>query len=250
MKKTLTQFCSLVFAGMLSLQAQAETIRLANGEWPPYMSENFKEAGVVSHIVKEAFAQEGITVEYTFLPWKRGYEDAKNNKLHGTIVWSYTDERAADFDYSDPVVDVRTLFFITKDSKFDWTDKNSLAGKKIGGVIGYNYALDEQEAAGIVEIIRIANPEANFKKLVDKRVDAVAESEEVGWELINQLGYENQITTHPQPIKANPYHLLLNKKNPDNKRLMEAFNRGLKKLRENGTYDAYFGASRRGDYKR
>jgi len=62
-------FTSLLLTG---IGAQAQEITLANGEWAPYMSKNLKQAGYMSHIVTEAFAEEGITVKYVFLPWKRG----------------------------------------------------------------------------------------------------------------------------------------------------------------------------------
>lgn len=228
--------------------AAAETIRLANGDWAPYLSENLKEYGVVSHITKEAFALEGINVEYSFFPWKRGFEEAKEGKLDGSIVWGHTDERAQDFNYSDPVVYLETVLFIKKDSTFDWKDKEDLGKHSIGGVIGYSYGLEDLEKEGKVTITRIASPENNYKKLVSGRIETVAEDREVGWGLVHSLGLANEVKTHPQPLVTKPYFLIMSKKSPNGDKYLEAFNRGLKKLKESGRLDQMMKDSQEGKY--
>ncbi|MBU2714317.1 hypothetical protein KCG35_25035, partial [Zooshikella sp. WH53] len=40
--------------------AGSGVVRVATGEWPPYISKNLKHYGVVSHVIKEAFAEENI----------------------------------------------------------------------------------------------------------------------------------------------------------------------------------------------
>jgi polar amino acid transport system substrate-binding protein len=47
------------------------------------------------------------------------------------------------------------------------------------------------------------------------------------------------VTTHPKRLREDPLHLLLSKSNPKNQKLMELFNKGLKKLKESGDYDRY-----------
>ncbi len=54
-----------------------ETIRIANGEWMPYHSKSLPHYGAGSRIVTEAFALEGVKVKWGFMPWKRGYIQAK-----------------------------------------------------------------------------------------------------------------------------------------------------------------------------
>lgn len=57
-----------------------ETVILSTNEWPPFLSESMKHNGVAAHIVREAFAAEGITVRYVFLPWKRAYHEALSGR--------------------------------------------------------------------------------------------------------------------------------------------------------------------------
>ncbi len=57
----------LIFSILLGFSCSGfteETIRLTNGEWIPFLSEDLKHYGVISRIVKEAFALEGMKVEY------------------------------------------------------------------------------------------------------------------------------------------------------------------------------------------
>lgn len=234
---------------LTSSLVSADTIRLANGDWAPYMAENLKNRGVISHVVEEAFALEGIRVEYTFLPWKRGFEEAKEGRLDGSIIWSYTEERAQDFDYSDPVIDLKTVLFIKNDSPLEWNTSDDLARFSIGGVIGYSYGLEELEKAGKVNITRIASPENNFKKLASGRLDAVAEDREVGWELANKIGIADKVKTHPKPLKSRSYHLIMSKRFANGKTYLEAFNRGLKKLKDSGRFDQMMKASQEGKYQ-
>lgn len=229
--------------------ANAETVRLANGDWAPYMAENLKEAGVISDIVKKAYAKTGHNVEYTFLPWKRGFEMAKNAELDGSIVWSKTAEREADFLYSEPVVDLQTVFFITNSSNFNWNTVDDLKGKKIGGVIGYSYGLEDAEKAGTVNINRIASPENNYKKLTNNRLDAVAEDRDAGMEIVHTLGIKDQVKIHPKPVKSRSYHLIISKKAANAQAKIDAFNQGLSELKSSGDYQTMLDASSRGEYK-
>ncbi|ABC32128.1 ABC-type amino acid transport/signal transduction systems, periplasmic component/domain [Hahella chejuensis KCTC 2396] len=254
MKKTLFNRLMNVFvlsaAMVFSGASAAEKVTLANGEWAPYLSENLKEYGVISDVVKKAFAKENIEVEYVFLPWKRGYEDAKSGKLNGSLIWSRTEDREKDFDYSDTVIDLKTVAFYKKGSGFDWSDAASMKGKKLGGVTGYSYGFDDEEKSGLVSIERVSSADANVKKLLAGRLDAYMEDLDVGSELMNSMGVMDQVEVHPKPIKEKSYHLILNKSQPENKKLMDAFNRGLQALKDSGEYDKMIEASRRGEYKK
>ena len=72
----MSRLIMLITFALVANLSFAEKITLANGEWAPYLSKGLKHSGYMSHIVSEAFAEEGIEVEYVFLPWKRGFEDA------------------------------------------------------------------------------------------------------------------------------------------------------------------------------
>ena len=174
----------------LSTLAYCETqpVRLANGDWAPYLSPDLPGNGPVSQLVREAFAEAGYSVSYEFLPWKRSYENARDGSHDGTLIWSYTADRAQHFLFSDPVITLRTLLYHRADEPFHWQSVEDLTGKRIGGVIGYSYALEQQEQQGLLVIDRIADAQANYHKLLAGRLDLVAEDERVAQGTLAELG--------------------------------------------------------------
>lgn len=237
----------LIFMSSVSL---AEKITLANGEWAPYLSKSLKHYGYMSHIVTEAFAEEGYEVKYVFLPWKRGFEDAKKGKYDGSLIWGYNEERAASFHYSDTVAELGSSLFHQKDKAIQWSVPADLKNYHIGGVIGYAYGIEDLEKAGTVKIDRIGNADSNYKKLAGGRLDIVLEDTEVGYETLAKLGLKEKITAHPKTLQARKYSVIISKKSPRAQKLLDAFNAGLKKLIADGRYEQYLQASRRGEYKK
>ena len=213
---------------------QAETVRLANGEWSPYQSAQLPDGGPVSVLAREAFASQGIQVEYGFLPWRRGFEQARDGLLDGTLVWSRAEGREQYFHFSDPLLLLRTLLFYRRGEVFQWRTKADLAGLRIGGVIGYSYDLAAEERAGLVTVERIADPQGNYRKLLAGRLDLVAEDEAVGWQMVRELGITEQVQAHPKPLKHVGYHLLISRQHPEGERLITAFNAGLRQLKASG----------------
>lgn len=232
-----------------------ETVRLTNGEWPPYQSEHLKYYGLASRIVTEAFALEGIHVEYGFFPWNRAFMLAKKGRWNGTLVWSYSEDRAKDFYFSDPVIYSKWVFFHLKTTPFDWSTIDDLKDFKIGATIGYDYGKDFQEAekAGRIDVQRVARDEQNFVKLFKGRIHIFPQDVDVGYVMINTIFTEEEaqsFTHHPRPIKDAPFSLLLSKEVERNKQLLEVFNRGLKRLRESGKVEQYLSEFYAGGYER
>jgi polar amino acid transport system substrate-binding protein len=234
---------------LLSLVVQAEPVKLANGEWPPYQSQQLKHGGYISQFTKEAFAAAGYEVEYAYLPWKRGYEEAKAGIFDGSIIWSKNAERAKDFWFSDPIFELSTSLFQRIDMEYDIQSVDDLVGLELGGMIGYIYGTEELENAGLIEIQRNTSTQANFKKLMLGRLDIALESTDVGHELVQQMGISDRVKAHPTTINHRDYYLIISKNSPRAQELLDAFNRGMDKLKAQGKLKAYREASARGEYK-
>ncbi|HEG44387.1 MAG TPA: transporter substrate-binding domain-containing protein [Phycisphaerales bacterium] len=234
--------------------ANPNRVVIANGEWDPYFSENLQHYGVVSRIVTEAFAIEGIEVEYVFRPWKRGMEEAKNGKWNGTMGWGKKPDRLEVFNYCDePIMETISTLFHRKDYPLNWDTLSDLKGLDISGTAGYFYgdAIEAAEKNGEVDISRGPADKLNFKKLSEGRTTVVINDLDVGYALMRtELSPEqaSQITHHPTEVGSFPCYLLLAKDNAENKRLLELFNKGLKKLQQSGKVKQYWQESRRGDY--
>ncbi len=254
MKKQITVTLGVMVILLCSSHGFAQsTIRLTNGEWEPYLSENLKHYGVVSHIVSEAFKLEGIKVEYGFFPWGRAMRLAKFGDFDGTLVWFHNPEREKDFYISVPVLEVKFVFFHLKSLPFTWETIDDLKGRTIGMLLPtkLSQAFEEAMKSGKLHVDRASTIEMNFSKLLLKRMDLFVTDIDVGNAILNRHFKPEEatsITYNSKPVHAKPMYLLLSKKIQKNGRMIQSFNRGLKQLKANGKYDQYFSESRQGKY--
>ncbi len=230
-----------------------KSITLTAGNYPPYQSPNLKHYGVVSRIVSEAFALEGVEVTYKFLPWKRAYKYILEGKLDGVGYATKKSSRLEHFYFSEPVFEKKRAFFHLKSTQFDWNNIEDLQGLKIGALLGYSYSdeFDEADAIGLITTQRVNTHQQNMTKLAHgNRIDIALSTIDQGYYALQQVYPEDieLVTYHPKMLQTAGMHLMLSKKVDKNKELVEVFNRGLKKLKQSGKYDQYFMESQRGDY--
>jgi len=232
-----------VIGACVSASAQSEmTIRLTNGDWAPYLSRNAPHHGFASHIVTEAFALEGVKVEYGFFPWARALKLAKNGIWQGSVVWLDSKERREHFLYSDVVIPSQTAFFHRKDHQFFWTSYEDLKGVRIGGTLEYAYGeeFDAAEKAGIIKTDRAQTDDLGIKKLLKGRIEVFPGELMVIYRLIrNSFPPEEAagLTHHVNLIHEQSLHLILSKKAAGSKAMLDLFNKGLKKLKASGKYE-------------
>lgn len=241
-KKGLVFIIILLSIGVSAIKG--ETIRIANGEWPPYQSKDLKDYGFVSRITTEAFASEGIKVEYKFYPWKRSYKAVKNGKMDGAIFWVWSEDRENSFYFSDQLTEVNYVFWHLKNTPFQWSTYKDLKDVIIGGTIGYNYGrkFENAENAGQIEVHRVSKDQQNLKKLLAGRITVFPLDMIAGYHMIRKHFPPEKlelITYHPKSIIVNPGYLILSKKISRNKRMLRLFNRGLRRLKANGKFYQY-----------
>lgn len=235
-----------------STPAGEPLLRLTNGEWPPYLSETLPHYGLASRIVTEAFAVQGIKVEYGFFPWPRSLALAQDGSWAGSAVWFKNEEREKDFYYSDPIIEVQYVFFHLKTFSFDWQSYEDLAEVRIGATLEYDYgpAFTEAEQSGQIKVERVPADEQNFDKLLAGRIDIFPLDLEVGLNMLQKNFTSEQIaliTYHPLPVRSDPGYLLLSKKVAGNEELIQVFNEGLQKLKESGQFEQFVQESRAGN---
>ncbi|MES9956434.1 MAG: transporter substrate-binding domain-containing protein [Sedimenticola sp.] len=252
MKKILRYLLIITLVSSASCYSQ-EPIRLSNGEWAPWLSQDLKHYGVASHIVTEAFALEGIDVVYGFFPWARAKTLAKEGAWDGSVVWYYTEERAKDFYFSDPVVATQTAFFHLKSFEFDWDTLDDLKGMEIGATLGTTYSQDfeDAESSGKLNVQRVSSHLLNIRKLLAGRIQLMPMAPEVAAGILRENFTTDEIekiTYHRKTLGVKPLHVIFSKKVKRNKALIPLFNKGLKRLKESGKYDQYLSASNRGEY--
>ncbi len=222
----------------------AETIRLGTGEYPPLYSEYMKNYGLVLHIVTQAFAMEGINVEYVFYPWIRAIRMAERGNPTGTCCWFDKPERHELFFVSEPVLSETYVFFHLKTYPFEWESLEDLKDITIGTTFEYAYSKEFREAveSKMISAESVPRDLLNLKKLLGGRIQIFPVTIEVGIHLLaNEFKSEEaeKITYHPKPLLQQNTYLHLSKKIKNNEHMMTLFNHGLGKLRDSGKYHQY-----------
>jgi len=253
----------LLFITLTAVRADDElkpdVIQIATEEYAPFTSESLKHYGVINHIISEAFRLEGFEVKYHFLPAARSFKSAKDGILDGTTPWAHRPDREINFLYSDPILDVGgEYFFYKKGFKFDWdpatVDYSRFKGASIGAIISYDYGSKFQEAEkhGLIHVVRVSKLKQLFRMLLRDRIDLVISKVWVAkYDLQTNFAAEQiaQITSQPENNEPPSYdYVLFPKKKPGSQHLRDSLNKGLKKLRASGTYDAFLNAFEDGGY--
>lgn len=229
-----------------------EKLHIAVGEYPPYISEHLKYNGVVARIIFEAFALEGVLVEFKFTNWARSFHLVASGESNAIGPILKNSKRADLYDFSDSLLFETQVFFHQTAYNFDWHSIDDLKDIQIGATIAYSYGhqFDEAAKSGLLHIQRVPSDIQNFKKMFNKRIQIFPQSLDVGYYLLHTEFSDKvmQVTHHANFVNQNHNYLAFSKKLPKNKHYLKLFNRGLKELRKSGKYDQYFEASRRGDY--
>jgi len=243
MRSIKTIIAAWLIMGVVSVASAGEAIRITTGEFPPWSSETLKNYGITSHIISEAFKLEGYEVEFTYFPWSRVYESAKDGKeFQATSYWYPSEERAREFHYSDALQTDQMVFFHMKDKPLpDWETLDDLKGKRIGATREYTYTKEFWDAkdSGRLDIEVANTDELNFKKLLKGRIDMFATGPLSGQKVLREsFGPEaaDRVAFHSKPLVAPTAHLLFSKQLENGEELVVAFNRGLAKLRDSGHY--------------
>ena len=239
---------SVGVGGVLPIAAHAEGLRLVTGELPPYATHERSDDGIALDIVRRAFANAGISVNYTFKPWTRSLEEARAGQWDGTAYWGKNPVRDVGFLISDNVLTEEWLFLYrqrTDGSKaFDWDTLSDLKGQRIAAVQSYTYTPEfwEMQKAGTLRVELAQDDLGNLRRLVAGRIDVVVIERNVACYLMTANFKPSEVAdlrAHPKLLTDKfTTHLMLSEKLPQSAERMKAFNRGLALLKKSKDYAA------------
>ena len=225
--------------------AAQNMVEISTGEWAPFLSEHLEHGGIATQIVTAAFAAVGIDVLYRWYgdAWERAKLDAEHGKVDFSAVWYHTEERARIFKYSEPVIDVATVFFFHKDVPFFWRSYDTIDPRNVIGVTrGYSYSaeFDSAKESGAFRYEIADRDILGFRKLLRKRIDAFVIGELVGQNLLRRNFSPTEVASlavHPLKISKAPLFLIMSRTNSRAPSLLVRFNEGMQKLRNSGEHE-------------
>ena len=161
-------------------------IRLTNGEWAPYQSENLPEYGAASALMTHAFAAVGIEVEYGFFPWNRAMILVERGAWDGTFMWVLTPERERIYLPSAPLFTLREVVFYSHDNPILAKKPEDLRGKIMGALdsSAFGAQFSSLVSDGSIYVARVRNNRQLFQMLAAGRIDFAPELETSGYDAV------------------------------------------------------------------
>jgi polar amino acid transport system substrate-binding protein len=228
----------------LSLFADVR-VKFAIGEWEPYTGHQLECFGMTAEIVTAACHAGGIEAEYEFFPWRRAESCVEEGTSFATFPYQGTKERAAKYYFSEIICKSSNGILLHKGnprtSDFTYSTPETLKGFKVGIIAGGDAVkLPLQKIGSDVE--EVQNVDQNIMKLESNRLDCVIEDKPVLYQALKKvygsdLDKLNQFQFVERGFgETTEYRLLVSRKYPNSKDLLEKFNAGLRKIKVSGRY--------------
>lgn len=226
-----------------TIPAQEPPVIFATGEWPPYTTEHRKGFGLATELVTAACKEAGIAPVYHFYPWPRAEMSVKEHVAFAAFPYIVTPERKKQYLLSEPIITGVNafLYFDGNHSSIPPLEFKTLADLKkysICVIRGDSFE-KEMEQAGLKTFA--ANDAAScIKMLKYGRVDFYIGEKASIYDHIKSLFPEE--SEHFRFLQhhygdARPNSLIISKTYPNAMDILERFNKGLRAIRENGTYE-------------
>lgn len=216
-------------------------VKIATGEWPPYISSELPGYGPVIRIIERAFALEDLKIEIAFFPWKRTELVVLNNEYNALAVQGWTEERENDYYFSDTIIEGDLVFFHRNNIDFEWKTIEDLRSYNIGGTISYDYGGELMTAyrENWINLEWAKTDLLNLRKVLHNRIDLFPCNLLSAQRLLEQNFSERErssLTYNGNPIRTTSYFLTFSK-TEENLILLQKLNSGLTRLKESGDYE-------------
>ncbi|WP_158269379.1 ABC transporter substrate-binding protein [Saccharospirillum sp. MSK14-1] len=229
----------LAILGMaLAVSVRADVMLVTGNDYPPFTDQDLPDGGLSTRLVQAAFAATGAMVEIHFQPWLRGYRATLNGDFAATFPYVHTDQRESEMVFSDPFMNVDTVIISRATQPLDYASVASLQGMALCRAQGWGLpaAIRDGIDAGIIEVVDAPQYTSCFRMLLAGRVDFLL-SNNLQWEVQAQVNHLNPDDFHlaTTPVQRS-HHYLIAAKTPAGKAIIEQFNTGLARLKNNGDF--------------
>lgn len=230
---------SILVIGICSqaICAEFKVLQSASDPWPPFIDPQNPKEGLSLEIARAAYKTQGYKVEHAYKPWARAITLLKRGEIDIIVNTWMTEERKTFLMYSDTYTANEIKFIKLATDPFEFNGLESLKGKRIGTVRGYGYGDDFTNSKNF-ERQEVANLHINIKKLIAGRIDLTLEDEIVARVLIAQQDIHllEKLAFTKNALSKKDMYVTSGLANPHHKEYIEAFNKGLKVIKSNGTY--------------
>ncbi|MCG7495711.1 transporter substrate-binding domain-containing protein [Vibrio sp. Of7-15] len=228
----------LLILAFISSGLHARQISMETTSWEPFYNDTLLNNGVIVEIVNRAFQRVGHDTAVRFVVWRRAMRNVKAGDVDVLVGAYYTKERDKNYRFSDPIFDIDIGFIALKSLNLTHYRKlDDLKGYSIG--IGDDWSYGEEFDKAPLKKETVISSTQNVKKLFRNRVDLIAMAIPVFHYERNMLKHNknDEIVILSPLITSQPLHIMVGRNLKDGVQIIEDFNRGLKAIKADGTYD-------------
>ena len=234
-------------------KSQAEIKLVTASNYAPFTDLDWPGQGMLTELVNAAFETTPNPLTYS-IEWENDWSkhlfpmlDSKEFDMG--FPWFKPDcdgnpsnERCANFHFSDPLVDLVILLFARSDDPFTFETDSDLHGKTLCRPAGYfTHDLDRADrrwlSDGLITLKQPPSPDDCFAMLVAGEVDAVALNEFLGVQKMFELDLTAQVAPLSRPVSVEGLHVLISKTHWRGTAHLYRFNAGLAKLKQSDRYN-------------
>jgi polar amino acid transport system substrate-binding protein len=228
----ISAICSQVICGELKV------LKSSSDPWPPFVDPQNPTEGLSLEVARAAYKTQGYKVDHAYKPWARAIALLKRGEIDIIVNTWMTEERKSFLMYSDTYTANNIKFIKLENDPFEFHGLESLTGKRIGVIRGYGYG-DSFTNATNFKRQEVANLHININKLIAGRIDLTLEDEIVARVLIAQKDplLLQKISFTKNSLSTKKMYVTSGLANPNHKKYIEAFNKGLRIIKSNGIYD-------------
>lgn len=236
----IASFCLPDTPGLADLVKEegVRTIRVAGDlNFPPYeyADENGVFKGFNIDVMRAVAIEMGLDLELIPMPWDEAQEALKKGEVDAVQGMKYSKVRDEVFDFSEPYLQNSQAIFVDRSNRYiiNLEDLKETTVVIQVGDISYDLIKD---IPGI-KVILTGTQEEGLQKIIKGEADAFVGNHLTGLYNIQRKGLFNKLKIIGGPINPDDYGVAVKE---GNRELLGLFNKGIKAIKANGTYDKIY----------
>jgi polar amino acid transport system substrate-binding protein len=251
MKKAILLMSLMFF--LLPLNGMGRMIKMGAAEWSPFMVKKVEGQGLLVEISEKALKAVGYDFEVNFYPWARAVKNVQDGIIDALTSVSFTKKRELHMLYAKtPIFETKMMLYHStnnpKIKPFTGLDKLCASGKNYKvGTINELYIIPMLKKYKCINIKTHSELVTMPKKISLGRLDYYVDNQRSVLNMKNDPGkfglkpdQISSIATGKIVLDTDKLYTVFSKKVKDAAKIAQDFDRGLKLIIANGTYDSLF----------
>ncbi|WP_169051453.1 transporter substrate-binding domain-containing protein [Neptunomonas sp. XY-337] len=226
--------CTGLLADDLALD---KPVSIAAAEYLPFASEELTNNGVLLDIASAAFKEQNLAAQFIFMPWSRTLAMTLGGNTDALAAGFYSQSRLNDFLFSEPILQVTSVFVSRRDGIEAHQLVNGLADLRVAVETGSVFEQQLADSGAILE--RVTYLEQGIRMLLLGRLDLVLGTKaRIDHLMADFTKRERRLLSQLSLFKGKHNLHLLFPKTAKGAQLRSAFNDGLAQLIRTHEYHA------------